>query len=130
MGQNFDAKIQLLLDGNPVKDVNVKFVYSNEAKYAKTGTDGWAGVAYGYKDETNVEFIPEQEYPTQLQKIVKSQNCVAPTVLGVSTTSGKVLGATTLGKTGAFEDTLMNMVGWMGASLTAVGSFLYAKKKN
>ncbi len=128
-GSNFDARIQLSLDGKAMKDVQVKFVYHGEAKFAKTGEDGWAGVAYGYRDESNVEFYPEQGYPTQLQKVVLSANCKAPTVLG-ATTTGKVLGATTLAKTGVVEDMLINMIGFVGATLTAAGTLLYAKKRN
>lgn len=124
--RNFDARIQLLLDGKPVKDVQVKFVYNNEAKFAISQADGWAGVAYGYKDDSSVAFTPEQGYPTQLQKVTLSSGCkpVTTTVVG-----GSVLGATTYAATGAVEDTFFNVVGLAGSGLTMLGSFLSLKKR-
>ncbi len=128
-GQNFNAYAVLKLDGNPVKDVNVKFVYNGEAKFAKTQVDGRAGVAYGYANDSDVQYLPEDGYPTQLQKAVKANDCAVIVTAGTTTTGGQVLGASTLAKTGSAEEVFMSIVGFAGAGLTAAGSFLTLKKK-
>lgn len=127
-GQNFNAYTVLRLDGQPVKDVNVKFVYNGEAKYAKTQVDGRAGVAYGYASDSDVQYLPQDGYPTQLQKAVRASDCNVVVTAGTTTTGGQVLGASTLAKTGTAATTLINLVGLAGVSLTAAGSLILKRK--
>lgn len=125
-GQNFDASMTLKRDGQPAAGVNVKFVYHGEAKYAVTEANGRAGVAFGYNDDSDVEFIPEGGFPSQKQRVGhKTDDCP----VSVTPSNPQVLGASTMAKTGVVEDAMVNMVGLMGAGMTALGSFLYAKKR-
>ncbi len=122
---NIDVSLTLMQDGQPVIGVNVKFVYNNEAKFAKTEANGRAGVAFGYVHDGDVKFEPEEGFPSQSQKVELSQSCV-PTK---TTSTGSVLGATTLAKTGTFEELVFNMVGLTGTITTVIGSALYAKQR-
>lgn len=131
---NFGAWAILTQDGNPVAGVNVKFVYHNEAKLAKTEANGRAGVDYGYVDNEDVQVIPENGYPSQSQHItLASEGCdptpSASSTTGSSTSGGQVLGATTMAGTGILDEGLAALSLWAGTIMTAAGSLLYAKKR-
>lgn len=116
---NMDASITLTKYGQPVQGVNVKFIYENEAKFAKTESNGRAGVLFGYKKQTEVVIEPEDGYPAQRQKPSELKNCqiaAAPQVLG-------------LADAGVFDDMIANIAGVFGTLSTTIGTILYAKKK-
>lgn len=127
-GNNFDVWAIVTQDGNPVQGVNVKFVYHNEAKYAKTEVNGRAGVAYGYVDDEDVQAIPDG-YPSQSQHITKDLKCRTVVIDSGKTSSGQVLGITSMARTGTTEEIFTDAIGSIGATLTSVGTILSLKKK-
>lgn len=121
-GGNTEAIAELFMDGKPVENVNVKFIYENEAKFAKTNKDGRASVAYGWKADARVYMEPEDGFPAQSQELKAPTNECA-------VTTGQVLGASTLAEAGFIDDAIMSVVGFVGTSLSFIGSILYAKKR-
>lgn len=117
---NMDSSIELFKNGSPVAGVNVKFIYENESKYAKTEANGRAGVMYGFKTTSDIIIEPEDGYPAQRQ-----QAHALPNNCPVVATTPQVLG---LADTGVFEDTLATIAGVFGTLSTAIGSILYVKK--
>lgn len=135
--QNMDAIAELFENGKPVENVTVKFIYNNEAKFAKTDKDGKAIVAYGYRNNSDLKIEPEQGYPYQLHHVSFDPNCPSTStgsVLGSTTSVGKIASGVTSGEikgmadTGIAEDMIMSMVGLTGALFSAASLRLYAKK--
>jgi hypothetical protein len=134
---NFDAEYEVHQDGNPVSGLNVKFTYNGVVKYGDTNQDGKALVSFTYSGPGDVVAEPNGNFDTQTRYISGACQGVSSEdpknhgqILGLTTSSnGKVLAATTMADTGIFEDTLMSLVGMIGAGLTATGSLLYAKKR-
>ncbi len=135
--QNMDAIAELFEDGKPVENVTVKFIYNNEAKFAKTNKDGKAVVQYGYRNNSDLKIEPEQGYPYQLHHVQANLNCPATStgsVLGTTTSVGKIASGVTTGEikgmaaTGIAQDLIMSMVGLTGALFSAASLRLYAKK--
>jgi len=108
-------------NGNGVKDQEIKFYYKGEEKIAKTNESGRAGVTYGYKGEADVEARFDGDTRTTKVSDIQPSNCPA-------TTTGQVLGATTMASTGLFTDSLVSIFGIAGSLLAAVGLRRYGKK--
>lgn len=130
--ENMDAIAELFNDGKGVANVNVKFVYNNEAKYAKTDENGKASVTYGYRGDSAVEMDPEEDgYASQSHKV--TANLDVDCAYGIG--GGDILGATSDGQilgmaeAGIAQDVIMGFVGLMGTISTALG-FKSLKKKN
>lgn len=128
---NMVASIVLTKNSEPISGINVKFIYENEAKYAKTEANGRAGVLFGYKADSEVIIEPEDGFPTQRQRAHGITSCpqsgdVLGTVTGASFTSEQILG---MADTGVIEDVIANFAGIAGTLSTVVGSVLYAKTK-
>lgn len=130
---NTDINVTMELKNNGVAGANipVKFTYNNIVKTVTTNNDGKASVSFGYAKDDSVQADPEGGYSSQSVSISGPKDCpsVGGQVLGTTTVkpSGKVLGA--YASTGVVEDTLMNVVGFLGVAMTTGGSLLYAKKK-
>lgn len=142
--RQFRAYANVTNNGQPISGINISFNYNNQTLQSLTDNKGQTGVNFTYGGNTKVEMNPDQGYPSQSQLITlddstacqtlqKSQNSNSQStgsILGSTTvsTSGQVLGASTMAETGVFEDNLVNMVGLMGAALLATGAVVYAKK--
>jgi hypothetical protein len=111
-------------DGSGADQKTVKFFYNNQMKETKTNSDGRAKAdfAYGGETQARVEFDGQ----SKTTNVKAAENCDTPQVLGATT--GSVLGASTLAATGFSADAVMNLIGFSGMALTALGYRKYGKK--
>jgi len=117
---------------DPQKNVLVTFTYSGLSKNAYTNQDGRAATSFTFAGEGIVKATPNNGYQSQEAKVTAQTNCsaVGGPVVSQPVVSGQVLGANTYAETGVFTDIMMSVIGLSGATMTAVGAQLHAKKKN
>jgi hypothetical protein len=109
-------------DGSGADQKTVKFTYNNQTKETKTDSDGRARVDFAYAGEMQAK--AEFDGQSKTTNVVAAENCGE--VLG--TTTGQVLGASTMAATGTFASSLYSLAGIAGMALTAVGMKRYGKK--
>lgn len=125
---DFSVQMDLKAGNNPQKDVLVTFTYNGLSKTAYTNQDGRASTSFTFAGESVVKATPNNGYSAQEAKVTTQTNCTA--VGGPVVSGGQVLGANTYAETGILEDIMMSIMGLSGATMTAVGAQLHAKKKN
>ncbi len=123
---DFRAQMDLKSGSNPQKDVLVSFTYNGLSKNAYTNQDGRASVSFTFVGEGLVKATPNNGYKSQEAMVTAETDCSA---VG-GPIGGQVLGANTYAETGILEDIMMSVIGLSGATMTAVGAQLHAKKKN
>jgi hypothetical protein len=111
-------------DGSGADQKTVKFFYNNEVKETKTDSNGKAGANFRFAGEKEAKI--EFDGQSKTTNVKAAENCDTPQVLGATT--GTVLGASTLAATGFSADAVMNLIGFSGMALTALGYRKYGKK--
>jgi hypothetical protein len=109
-------------DGTPSEGKSVRFLYNNKIVEAQTNDEGKAKAKFDYAGELKAKV--EYDGKSKSTMVKAAENC--PAVLGATT--GKVLGTTTLAATGFSADAIMNLLGFSGMALTAIGYRKYGKK--
>lgn len=120
---SFHAEFKVKVGGVGQKNILVKFSYKAEEKTAITNSDGIAGVDFEFKGNGEVT-AKSEGYENQTIGVQAKENCA----VGGSTTSGQVLGASTLADTGVFAESLMALLFTLGSGLIGLGVKTYAKK--
>ena len=122
-GNNFHAEFKVKVGGVGQKDITVKLSYKAEEKTAITNSDGIAGVDFEFKGNGDLT-AKSEGYENQTIGVQAKENCA----VGGTTTSGQVLGASTLAETGVFDESLMALLFTLGSGLIGLGVKTYAKK--
>lgn len=116
---HIDARMNLYESGKGIEKVTVTFKYMNETKTVMTNSNGEANVGFDFRGEDKV-FMSADGWSGQ------EPTAKAPTTS--CSTTGQVLGATTMAGTGMFDTSIMNLFGVAGSLLTIVGLRRYGKK--
>jgi len=126
--RDFDALMTIKDNDKQVQNVKVKFTYGNQTREVTTDSNGWARANFGYTADIGVEADPEGAYQTQSVEIraPRPEECAG---VGGSSSSGEVLGSSTMAPTGVASDLALNTFGNLGGILTVAGSLLYARKR-
>ena len=125
---DFKAEMEVKSGDNPLQDILVSFTYRNEKKDAYTNKEGYASVYFTFSDEGIVKATPNNGFESKEAMATQETNCQEFGAMS-RTTDSRVLSANTYAETGIFEDTMMSIMGLSGATMTAVGAKLNAKKK-
>jgi YqxM protein len=120
-------------DGQPQENVWIKFSYKGSTAEVKTDRNGVAQASFEKRGNDNVTAEPtDGGCPAQSLSISEPTNCPATggAVQGATTTtSGQVLGASTLAATGTADQALAAMIMVAGLIITSAGVFGYAKTR-
>lgn len=129
---DFRAAMTLRAGDKPLKDVLVVFTYNGMSKNDYTNEDGKARVTFDFAGEAVVKATPNNGFDSQETKVTQETNCqeMGAGMRSVVAGDNQVLGANTYAQAGVFEDIMMSIMGLSGATMTAVGAKLHAKKKN
>lgn len=117
-------------DGKGAKDVEVTFTYLGEIKKVKTNIDGRARTDYGKNGNGKIEGKADG-WSTQSVEVTMPEGC-DPGVGGgqvLGTTTGQVLGASTLANTGTADETMAYVSMILGTLLLSVSGVRYANQK-
>lgn len=125
---DFKAEMEVKSGDNPLQDILVSFTYRNEKKDAYTNKEGYASVYFTFSDEGIVKATPNNGFESKEAMATQETNCQEFGAMS-RTTDSRILSANTYAETGVFEDTMMSIMGLSGATMTAVGAKLNAKKK-
>lgn len=118
------VRYELKKDDQPIEGVKVVFEYKGKKAETKTNEKGIAGASYDFKG-ADVVTAEVDGYPDREMK-VRDVDCPATgSVLGDSTGEEPA----TYAATGTFVDTLAAVLGLEGVVTTAVGTYLYGKKR-
>jgi YqxM protein len=111
----FDAVMDVKdANGNGAKDVLVKFRYNGQTAEARTNENGRAKVSF--KQSGNGPVYADPEGCTSQAMYINTPNCPA---MSTPSTTGQVLGATTLAETGSSSDYLAVVTIAAGAAVLA-----------
>lgn len=126
--RNFDVIIDLRDGTTPAAGIKVKFTYNGKVVESTTDAQGKARAGYHYEGDMSVKVQPEGGYAGHDRHVELPKNLVCPAGVG-GTSTGEVLGASTMAETGVLEDMFFRGIGSVGGMLTLIGSVLYGKKK-
>lgn len=145
----FKVTMDLTRNGNPEKDVDVRFEYLGSTQDRKTNDGGRAEASYAKQSGGTLK-ASANNFPSQQIEVVLPQNCpdASPTptatptdegngtgggsILGVSTdpsVQGKVLGASTLANTSGFMANSLSLGLQFVGSFSGIALLAYAEKK-
>lgn len=113
----FEAVMDVKEEGNPIKDILVRFYFNGQEIAAKTNDGGRAKVNFPIGADTTLTATVDG-YPSQSMHITPPANC--PHVSADPGRGGRVLGATTLAPTGSAASQIalfslsvgLALVGW------------------
>jgi hypothetical protein len=131
---DFRAEMDLKSGDQALANVLVTFTYNGLSKNAYTNQDGRAKVSFTFAGEQIVKATPNNGFAAQESKVTQESNCLELGAGNVTDNTGaeysRVLGANTFAETGVAEDILMSILGLSGATMTAIGTAMHAKKKH
>ena len=112
----------------------------NEVKIGTTASNGEVGLDYtnhgegtitananGYPEQT-ITFVPNPDQTCDGSDSTNSTTTATGEVLGATT--GQILGATTYADAGIIDQTIVNIMGFIGSVTTGLGALLKLKKLN
>ncbi|HKY74212.1 MAG TPA: hypothetical protein VJ246_02795 [Patescibacteria group bacterium] len=123
---DFEVIMDLLDNGNGVKDVEVTFTFNGSEKRAKTNDSGRARTSFGRAAgvvSAKADGFDSQTMTIDLPQCPVSGGTGGGQVLGATT--GKVLGASTLAATGSAVDALAQVGLAFGFVLTIISGYGY-----